>query len=85
MQWRQVDEARLEGSDFLPAWPQPQVGENQRLGSKQQLYTVLFTSSNGTCTYSTTDFNQFQQFKIGSKWTLKINGFGELVSVEPTQ
>lgn len=83
MEWQQIDMLQLQGSDFSPRLPSVQLAENQRLGEEQVTYSIVFTSIKGQYTYTTDDLNYYQQFQPGSKWILNINGFNQLVSIEP--
>jgi DNA-directed RNA polymerase subunit RPC12/RpoP len=83
-EWRQVDVQTLSGTDLQPVWPEPLLEGEERLGSqREEKYYISFSSGGETYIYTTTDFNLFQQTRPGSEWTLNINSFGNLVSVEP--
>jgi ribosomal protein L40E len=82
-EWRQVDSLVASGYDFNAAWPEGSVSQGQRLGdSGTETYTVIFVTDGETFTYPVSDYEQFQQFQIGSTWKLKVNKLGSLVSVE---
>ena len=53
------------------------------LGQGTENYMVYFDTKEGDKTYSTTDFETFQQFEIGSKWILQVNALGGVQSVSP--
>jgi hypothetical protein len=83
-EWRQVDTAVISGSDQQPVWPDPVLDAGQRIGqNRMENYVIVFSSGGQTFTYTTSDFNLFQQAEIGEQWGLDINSFGKLVSVEP--
>lgn len=82
MDWQQFDTATLSGNNFSPEWPNPALENNQRLGTQSESYAVIFGSDQGDSTYDTSDFNEFQQFTLGSTWQLNINTFGVVLSVE---
>jgi ribosomal protein L40E len=84
-EWQVVDEAKQSGSDLAPVFASPQVSGNQRLGSQQASYLIIFQADQGQYNYSVASLAEFQKFKIGSQWLLKINSFGNIVSVEPAQ
>jgi hypothetical protein len=44
--------------------------------------TVTFSVPNGQETYSPGSVTEFQQFEIGSVWTLKMNAVGGVMGVE---
>jgi ribosomal protein L40E len=85
MEYRQVDLISQQGNDYSPAWPDPEIASDQRIGAKEQLFQIVFETSEGQYTYKTNDLSQYQQFQIGSEWILNINSFGNLVSVEPAK
>ncbi|MBN2548164.1 MAG: zinc ribbon domain-containing protein [Anaerolineales bacterium] len=85
IEWQRVDVLSLQGSDTSPVWPQPQLLQDQREGGRQESYSVVFETDQGQYTYEVGDYNLFQQFQIGSEWILNINGFGQVVSVEPAR
>ena len=84
-EWQVVDEAKQNGSDLAPVFASPQLSNNQRLGSQQASYVIVFEADKGQYTYNVSSLDEFQQFQIGSQWILKINSFGNIVSVEPVQ
>lgn len=85
MDWQQVNVASLQGTGYSPKWAQPQLANDQRLGEKSETYTVVFETNNGQSTYTTNDFNLYQQCKMDSRWILNINALGDVVSIEPAK
>ena len=83
LEWRQANILTQEGSDYSPNWAEPQFSDNQRVGEKSQVYTIVFETAKGQYEYTTGDLNFFQEFQIGSEWVLNVNAFGQVVSVEP--
>jgi hypothetical protein len=62
----------------------PNVSSGQRLGNTSEDLTVTFSTPDGKQeTYSPGNVTDFQQFTVGSTWTLKMNAVGGIVSVEP--
>jgi hypothetical protein len=82
-EWKEVDEAKQSGSDLSPVFASPQLSSNQRLGSQQISYVIIFETDKGQYSYHVANLDEFQQFQIGSPWILKINSLGSIVSVEP--
>ena len=82
MEWQNVEQARLEGSDLSPEWAEPSIASDQRLGEEEVTYTVIFRTPDETYTYTTDSLEQFRQFQIGSEWILNLNALGGIVSVE---
>jgi len=83
MEWKQVDVSALQGDDYSPIWPQPQLAYDQRLGEREEIYTIVFDTPKGSYTYQTSDLDLYQQCQIGSPWTLNINPFNKVVSIQP--
>jgi hypothetical protein len=78
-----VDVAVLTDSDSSPIWPEPDLQDGQRVGEEwDESYKIFFRSGDETYVYSTNDLNLFQAAQIGDEWTLNINTFGSLVSIE---
>jgi hypothetical protein len=62
----------------------PNVSNSQRIGDQSEDLTVIFTTENGEQKdYSPGSVSEFQQFQIGSTWTLKMNALGGITSVNP--
>lgn len=84
LEWAVVDTAVLSGNNLNPAWPSPNLTSDQRLGDdRRESYTVIFDTGSDTYSYAPDSFNEFQRFDIGSSWTLNVNTFGSVLSVEP--
>jgi len=83
LEWDVVDNVSLSGNDFTPEWPVLSLGVDQRQGEETESYTVYFETSDGDYTYSISDYDDFQDFKVGTEWELEVNTFGGVVSVSP--
>ncbi len=84
-EWQQIDVVTLTGSDLFPAWPQPQLAGEQRLGEQEEQYEVVFQGDGEQYTYTTSSLDRFTEFAIGSEWVLQVNQLGGVVSVEPAR
>jgi hypothetical protein len=80
-EWTTIQTYTLDGHDFSPMYSQPNVSSGQRLGDETVTYTVYFTGDENY-TYQPDTLSEFQQFEIGSTWTLNMNALGGVVSVE---
>jgi hypothetical protein len=82
-EWTTVQSYDLSGYDLYPQYDQPSVYNSQRLGNPTEKFTVTFSTPDGEQNYSPGSVNEFQQFQIGSTWTIKLNALGSVISVEP--
>ena len=80
-EWTTIQTYTENGHDFSPVYSQPNYSSNQRLGNQSVTLTVYFTSNGKEYTYTPSDVNEFQQFSVGSTWTLHLNALGGVVSV----
>jgi len=82
-EWKTIQTYSLDGNDLQPIYVSPNYSSDQRIGDKSEELTIIFSTEDGTETYSPGTISEFQQFTIGSTWTLKMNLAGGVVSVEP--
>jgi len=82
-EWKTIQTYTLDGNNLQPIYDSPDVSSGQRLGDQSEDLTVIFSTGNGEETYSPATISEFQQFTIGSIWTLKMNALGGVLSVEP--
>ena len=83
LEWKEDQEAVLNGKDYNPIWPQPSLqSDKQRLGDKTETYIIYFDVDGKTYPYKTSDYSLFEQTKSTQRWKLNINSFGKVVSVE---
>jgi hypothetical protein len=83
-EWETIQTYTLDGNDLQPVYDNPSISSSdQRLGDKSEELTVTFSTENGEEeTYSPDTISEFQQFTVGSTWTLKMNALRGVVSVE---
>ena len=82
-EWTTIQTYPLEGNDLRPLYESPNISSDQRLGNASEDLTVVFSTPDGEETYSPDSVSEFQQYSIGSTWTLRMNAIGSVVSVEP--
>lgn len=82
-EWTTIQTYPLEGNDLRPVYASPDITSDQRLGDKTDEFTVTFSTDDGIETYSPDLLSEFQQFSVGSTWTLRMNALGGVVGVEP--
>jgi len=81
-EWTTIRTYPLEGNDLRPIYDDPNLASDQRIGDKTEELTVTFSTTDGAITYSPDTITEFQQFDIGTTWTLKLNLVGSVVGVE---
>jgi membrane protease subunit (stomatin/prohibitin family) len=81
-EWKTIQTYSLEGNNLRPVYDSPSIASDQRVGDESEELTVTFSTDDGTKTYSPNSVTEFQQFDIGSSWTLKLNAVGNVLSVE---
>lgn len=83
-EWKTIQTYTLDGSDLHPIYESPNLSSDQRLGNQSEELTVLFSTADGEQKeYSPGSLAEYQQFQIGSTWTLNMNALGSITSVEP--
>jgi hypothetical protein len=83
-EWTTVQTYTLEGNSLQPMYEDPSLASGQRVGEESEELTVTFSTANGEQeTYSPDTISEFQQFAVGSTWTLKMNALGGVIGVEP--
>ena len=82
-QWETIQTYTLEGNDLQPVYESPNYSSDQRLGNQSETLTVTFSTEKGEKTYSPDTVSEFQQFDVGSQWTVKLNAVGNVISVQP--
>jgi len=80
--WAVVDTLVTSGSSEPPVWPQLSLSGNQRAGEGKQVYEVVFETNQGAIRYEA-DPDAFQAMRPGTRWLLTINGFGDIVDIQP--
>jgi ribosomal protein L40E len=81
-EWKTIQSYNLNGTDNYPVYENPSVTSNRRAEKAIKTLTVTFSIPNGQKEYSPSSVTEFQQFEIGSTWTLKMNAIGGVMSVE---
>lgn len=81
-EWTTIQTFTLNGHDVNPVYSQPNLSTGQRLGDSSAEFTVNFDTNEGEKSYSPSNTTEFQQFQIGSTWTIRMNALGGVVDVE---
>ncbi len=81
-EWATIQTYTLEGNDLQPIYDSPNLASDQRIGNQTEELTVTFSTADGEMTYAPGTLSEFQQFGIGTTWTLNLNLLGDVVGVE---
>lgn len=81
--WQAVDLVSLSGGDFAPQWPNPILSQDQRLGEGREFYEVVFNADGRSYSYNPDNLTEFSRFEDSDRWILQVNGFDNVVSVQP--
>lgn len=79
--WAEVDVIRAAGDGIDAEWPAVTFNAAQREGKAQEEYEIVFSTQDGDKTYTTQDFEYFQNFSIGSEWLISVNTLGGIVDI----
>jgi ribosomal protein L40E len=82
VEWQTIQNYPLEGYNLFPQYADPTFSTGQRVGAASETLTVTLDSDKGQFTYTPGSVTEFQQFELGSVWTVKLNALGGVVSVE---
>jgi len=83
MDWVQVDTLIASGSDQNPYWPDFTPSGSYREGGRAEQYTVTFSADGDLYPYQPSSYQEFLQYRVGSRWTLGVNAFNQLTDVRP--
>ncbi len=70
MEWQLLRNYELDGHDLSPVYSKPSLTSNQRLGDTSVTLKVNFASGHD---YTPANLAEFRQFKVGSRWKLRIS------------
>jgi membrane protease subunit (stomatin/prohibitin family) len=82
-EWTSVDRLVASGDALSPDWPSASLQSDERLGARQESYSVVFDAADRNYTYSPPSETEFLRFDVGSRWILEVNALGGVLSVEP--
>jgi membrane protease subunit (stomatin/prohibitin family) len=84
-EWKVIQSYTEEGNDLSPIWDDPSLASGQRRGEDTATYTVIFVEQSKDYTYHPGTLTDYQQYDVGSQWSLSLNALGGIVSVEPAK
>ncbi len=83
--WKILQNLTVEGNDFNLYWPEYTLANNQRFGKQDEQFSVQFESNQGNYGYQPASAEEYMRFTPGSNWLLTVNGFNDIVSIEPNR
>jgi len=81
LDWVPLETVSESGDFSSPEWPSPVITSDQRLGQREESYTIVFRGDGESYTYTTSDVDLFLMADSGSQWTLSINQLGGIQSL----
>lgn len=85
LEWTVVDSVVLKGADANAEWPTANLRADQREGDRQESYVVFFSSDGKEYQLTVASAGDLVKYVVGSRWKLKVNALGGVVSAEETQ
>jgi ribosomal protein L40E len=85
LEWTVVDSVVTKGSDANAVWPVVNLRADQREGDRQEAYVVFFNSDGKEYPMGVDDASELIKYVVGSRWKLKVNALGGVVSAEPAK
>jgi hypothetical protein len=82
LDWVAVSTVEASGSNFSPFWPSPALANDSRFGEGEESYVCVFDVDGESYRYATGSEQEFQQCRLGSSWTITVNGLGAVVSID---
>jgi rubrerythrin len=85
LEWTVVDSVVTQGTDVNPQWPAVNLRADQREGDREEAYAVFFSSDGKEYQLTVATAGDLAKYVVGSRWRLKVNALGGVVSAEPMQ
>jgi ribosomal protein L40E len=82
LEWTVVDSVVTKGADANPEWPVVNLRADQREGNRREAYAVFFSSDGKEYQMSAASASDLAKYVVGSRWKLKVNALGGVVSAE---
>lgn len=83
LQWTVINTVAARGTDLQPNWPLYSLTTGEKEGNRAEEYRVIFDAGGKQYTYTPSSSTDFARFARGSRWSLKINGLGDIVDATP--
>ncbi|MCA9870807.1 MAG: zinc ribbon domain-containing protein [Anaerolineae bacterium] len=73
------------GTDYSPHWPEAVLDNDQREAGREETYSVILGGDGETYRMSVRNMEQLQEYQPGSRWRVEVNGFGNVVDIQPAR
>jgi len=84
-EWKAAGEEVATSHDLNPSWAAIDLGADQREGDRSEKYKVILDVGGKGFTYTPSDLEEFQRFRLGSEWIIETNALGGVTSVHPKE
>ena len=82
-EWRVIDTLVTEGSGFDLRWPAPSLGAQQRVSGQTEEFQCVFNVNGKRYVYTPRSVAEYELCRPGRDFDLTVNGFGDIVAVQP--
>lgn len=83
MEWQAVETLTQQGKELPVEFASVSLLADQRIGRQTINYICIFDSSRGELRYTTQDETVYQRCTPQSQWSVEVNPFGQIISLEP--
>lgn len=83
--WVAAPAVVAQGADYSPSWPEAVLGSDQREAGREETYSVVLGGDGESYQYPVGNLAQLQEFTPGSRWQIEVNGFGQIVDIQPAE
>lgn len=82
--WMPGREAKAEGEDHWPSWPDPSLGKKEREAGRQETYEIIFRDEGGRLIpYTPPNEQVWKSFDRQHTYTAKVDSDGHVVEIAP--
>lgn len=74
-----------EGTDINARWPDTRLDDNQREAGREESYSVTLGGDGEDYRLPVPSLEQLQEYTPGSRWTIEVNGFGQITDIQPAE
>lgn len=82
MEWLQVDTVVASGEGFSPAWPEPALAPDRKLGERAERYMCDVRVDDKLYSFALTA-EAYPLCRPQSRWRVQVNGLGSVIEATP--